>query len=275
MYGYIYETTNLINGKKYIGKHKSSKFDKNYYGSGIAINRALNKYGKENFEVRLIEEIETNQDYLDLREMYYIEKYNAVKDNNYYNYSYGGENEGWSGVNRARKENPERWKEIMNRPEHKRKISESQKEIMKDPEARKKISKANTGRKRTDAQKELISRRTKEAMKNPDVRRKLSEVHIGKCPTEYTRKRVSEYWKERCKNPEEKKRRSILFSGENNPMYGKHHTEEAKRKISDKTRERFSESIIWVNNGECCRRIKKEDLDRFLKDGYILGRKIV
>lgn len=30
MFGYIYETTNLINNKKYIGKHKSNKFDKNY-----------------------------------------------------------------------------------------------------------------------------------------------------------------------------------------------------------------------------------------------------
>ena len=34
MYGYIYETTNLINGKKYIGKKASTKFLEDYYGSG-------------------------------------------------------------------------------------------------------------------------------------------------------------------------------------------------------------------------------------------------
>lgn len=34
MYGYIYLTTNLINGKKYIGKHKSLTFDDSYFGSG-------------------------------------------------------------------------------------------------------------------------------------------------------------------------------------------------------------------------------------------------
>ena len=34
MYGYIYITTNLINGMKYIGKHKASMFDPAYKGSG-------------------------------------------------------------------------------------------------------------------------------------------------------------------------------------------------------------------------------------------------
>ena len=37
MFGYIYETVNLIDGKKYIGKHKSSKFDSKYLGSGTYI----------------------------------------------------------------------------------------------------------------------------------------------------------------------------------------------------------------------------------------------
>lgn len=43
MYGYIYKTTNLINGKIYIGQHKSEEYDSSYYGSGKKILRALKK----------------------------------------------------------------------------------------------------------------------------------------------------------------------------------------------------------------------------------------
>lgn len=45
MYGYIYETTNLINGKKYIGKRVKPKFDGNYKGSGKVLKHAIEKYG--------------------------------------------------------------------------------------------------------------------------------------------------------------------------------------------------------------------------------------
>ena len=42
MYGYIYITTNLLNGKKYIGKHKSSEFEfDKYYGSDKYIKAAI------------------------------------------------------------------------------------------------------------------------------------------------------------------------------------------------------------------------------------------
>jgi hypothetical protein len=44
---YIYKTTNLINGKIYIGKrsHKNPEKDK-YLGSGNVLKQAISKYGK-------------------------------------------------------------------------------------------------------------------------------------------------------------------------------------------------------------------------------------
>lgn len=62
MYGYIYLTTNLINNKKYIGRHKSPIKDNSYYGSGKIIKEALKKYGKENFSVEILEECNTKEE---------------------------------------------------------------------------------------------------------------------------------------------------------------------------------------------------------------------
>ncbi len=45
----IYETTNLINGKKYRGQHKTTDLNDDYLGSGKALIPAIKKYGKENF----------------------------------------------------------------------------------------------------------------------------------------------------------------------------------------------------------------------------------
>ena len=92
MFGYIYETTNLINGKKYIGQHRSLKFDNNYLGSGTYLRNAINKYGKENFKVRLIEECESMED-LNIKEKYYINKFKADLSKDYYNITAGGSNE--------------------------------------------------------------------------------------------------------------------------------------------------------------------------------------
>ena len=88
-YGYIYLTTNLINNKKYIGQHKSQKFNPNYKGSGIEIVKAFEKYGKENFRVELLEWCDTKEKLND-QEIYYISYYNAINDPNYYNIAKGG-----------------------------------------------------------------------------------------------------------------------------------------------------------------------------------------
>jgi len=48
-YGFIYITTNLVNGKKYIGQKKFIRQWEYYLGSGRHLKNAINKYGKENF----------------------------------------------------------------------------------------------------------------------------------------------------------------------------------------------------------------------------------
>ena len=57
MYGYIYKTTNLINGKIYVGQHKCSKnsIDESYIGSGIYLKHAIEYYGKNNFKCEILE----------------------------------------------------------------------------------------------------------------------------------------------------------------------------------------------------------------------------
>ena len=91
MYGYIYITTNLINGKQYIGQKKSSEFLGNkYLGSGKILKCAIAKYGESNFSTELICECKSKQE-LDEKEEHYIEKYNAQKDEHFYNIRRGGD----------------------------------------------------------------------------------------------------------------------------------------------------------------------------------------
>ena len=49
----IYKTTNLVNGKIYIGKDKNN--NPSYLGSGKILKLAIKKYGKENFTKETIE----------------------------------------------------------------------------------------------------------------------------------------------------------------------------------------------------------------------------
>jgi hypothetical protein len=43
---FIYKTTNLLNGKYYIGMHVTNQIDDGYLGSGKYLNNAIKKYGK-------------------------------------------------------------------------------------------------------------------------------------------------------------------------------------------------------------------------------------
>lgn len=90
-YGYIYITTNLVNGKRYIGQKKINRNWKNYLGSGLLISKAIKKYGKENFSKVIIDFAYTAEE-LNKKEEEYISFYNAVESEDFYNLQSGGSN---------------------------------------------------------------------------------------------------------------------------------------------------------------------------------------
>lgn len=89
MYGYVYITTNLINGKTYLGQHKSESYDSNYLGSGKLIRQAFQIYGFSNFSSRILVKC-LSEESLNYFEELIIKNTDAVSDKNYYNLIPGG-----------------------------------------------------------------------------------------------------------------------------------------------------------------------------------------
>lgn len=102
----IYEIRNLINNKVYVGqsvairqrlsRHKSvlrhNKHDNNH------LQNAWNKYGESNFKCTILEYVENEND-LDSREQYYINKFNSFDEDYGYNkteVSESGRGRGWN-----------------------------------------------------------------------------------------------------------------------------------------------------------------------------------
>jgi group I intron endonuclease len=50
----VYQVTNLINGKFYVGYHKTANVNDSYLGSGTVLRRAVAKYGEENFRKEIL-----------------------------------------------------------------------------------------------------------------------------------------------------------------------------------------------------------------------------
>jgi hypothetical protein len=88
----LYETTNLINGKKYRGIHKTFKLEDGYIGSGVAFEFAVKKYGKKSFNREILEFCNSYDELLHLEKIYVDEDW--VNDKSNYNLKTGGQSSG-------------------------------------------------------------------------------------------------------------------------------------------------------------------------------------
>lgn len=153
MIGYIYKTTNLINGKIYIGKHLATKFSLSYKGSGAILKQAFKKYGKENFSCELIAEATTEEELNNL-EAYWINYFNSRDPEIGYNIVEGGlGTSGYHHSEEAKQKMSEAKSGRSLTEDWKSKIAEANKCRTHSPETKQKISNSNKGKKRSEEAK--------------------------------------------------------------------------------------------------------------------------
>lgn len=132
----IYITTNIKNGKKYLGK--DTKNDPNYLGSGVILKLAIKKYGKENFKKEIIEVCQ-DQNELKLREKYWLDFYDAGNNRMFYNWH------NHSTGSPKGKKHPNYKKPLSNYA--RRKLSEFNRGKVLSEETKRKMSESQTGEK--------------------------------------------------------------------------------------------------------------------------------
>ena len=90
IYHLVYLTTNLVNGKIYVGVHSTHKLNDGYLGSGTAISHAIKKYGSDNFSRQILHFCLTEAQSLSYESMIVDQCFIDRKDT--YNIKLGGGN---------------------------------------------------------------------------------------------------------------------------------------------------------------------------------------
>lgn len=269
--GYIYRTTNKVNGKTYIGQHQvviDGKVNrKPYIGSGILLESAIKKYGRCSFSVATLEWTDDFEKLNKLEEKYIAEE--RAKSKGEYNIANGGDafstNTIWiTNGNESKKV----WKEadipsgwIRGRdPLQREHTSNGIKNWLAnmDPEKYEQmIIKRNESVLATVHSPDYISP-NKGKHHTEEAKRKISEGNKGRTVSEETRRKISEANKDREFGPlsdERKQHLSQMFSGECNPFAGKHHSEETRKVLSTKTKniqaKRKQEAIEYIHSIGC------------------------
>jgi len=219
-YHFIYKTTNLVNGKFYVGMHSTDNLNDDYFGSGKRIHYSVNKHGRNNHKVEILEFLPSREE-LKKREAEVVNE-ELLADPLCMNLKFGGEG-GWCNANfdvNARNDKC--------RQKFKQKL-ETDDELLEKFRA---LAFQNL----LSDESLLLARKTKiEKFGNPIGPNAWGKDH-----------RHSEESKERIRNAMKEKSK-----GEGNSQYG----------------------TCWICNETEVKKIKKEELQSWLNEGWRKGRK--
>ena len=232
---YFYKITNSINNKFYYGVHQTTNIDDGYMGSGIYLRRAYDKYGIENFTKTFLKYFSNSDDMYRYEAEIVTE--DLVKDPMCYNINIGGK-----GGSPKGELNPLYHKCFSQ--EHKNKISNSLK-----------------GKNKSD----LHCKHLSESMKG----RKAWNKGIKGLPSnisEQGRQNISNYWKNRKRDSEQyqKSWETRRKNGTTNTMHGKSQSEHQKETLRQ---------MKWMYKVGSIIRVKQDDIEKYKKMGYNVGRK--
>ena len=158
MYFTIYQVTNLVNNKIYIGKHQTTNLDDGYFGSGAALKKALKKYGKESFKKEILCIFDNDTSMNEKEKELITEEFVSRSDT--YNMGVGGE----GGPHFKGKKHSAETKQLisinstgkLHTIESRAKISEANRRRIVKQETKDKISQKATGRRHTEETKQKI-----------------------------------------------------------------------------------------------------------------------
>lgn len=93
----VYQITNIVNNKTYIGKHQTDDLNDGYMGSGIHLKRAIKKYGIEKFVKQILYVFESEKE-MNCKETELVTEEFCLREDTY-NICVGGQG-GFSHINR-------------------------------------------------------------------------------------------------------------------------------------------------------------------------------
>jgi len=224
----IYGIRNIVNRKWYVGQsvnigarthnHFATLRSKKHYN--IYLQRAFQKYSEDNFEVRILEEVQ--EDMLDVRERAWIAYYRSTDEQFGYNLQSGGS----FGKHLSE--------------ETKQKISKANKGQIPwiegrhhSDETRLKMSKARKGEKHSDEHKQKASEANKGKHHSEETKLKISKRLKGRKLSRKHRQKVIEALKGRKHSEETKLKMSEMKKGKPSSLKGRKLPVETKQKISE------------------------------------------